>query len=129
MIIPVLSAKLAWRPKSRTEGENEALKKTTVPDFAKQATVTVNKLQSPRPIYGRLVVKYGRGKYFGEAIVVNNKGQVTASVVAEEDCDVLVLEEDLFNRTIKARNFDSDGEGFATFARCLRERYIIRLDT
>ncbi|KAL3831971.1 hypothetical protein ACJMK2_023659 [Sinanodonta woodiana] len=100
--------------RSTPQDEDETLKKNTVSDLTKRVMVTVNKLQSPRPTYGRLVVKYGRGKYFGEAIVVNDSGQVTASVVAEEDCDVLVLEEDLFNRTIK-EHLDKEARELSDF--------------
>ena len=42
-----------------------------------------------------------KGKYFSETAILDDDGLYTASILANELCDVLVLDEEFFNKSIK----------------------------
>ena len=44
-----------------------------------------------------------KGKYFTETAVLDDDGVYTATILANEPCDILVLDEEFFNTAIKVR--------------------------
>lgn len=51
---------------------------------------------------GKMICSYGSGKAFGELALVNHDTLRNASVVANEDVDLMVIDQDLFDRSLRA---------------------------
>lgn len=54
-----------------------------------------------RSKFGKFIVSYGPGKSFGEVALVKRESFRNASIIADEDLDLLVIGQDLFDRSLK----------------------------
>ncbi|XP_062574423.1 uncharacterized protein LOC134236258 [Saccostrea cucullata] len=80
------------------EDENEETKKVKV--LRKPAPKKLAVLD--RSKFGKLIVSYGPGKSFGEVALVKRDSFRNASIIADEDVDLLVIGQDLFDRSLKS---------------------------
>nr|XP_022306331.1 uncharacterized protein LOC111112810 isoform X5 [Crassostrea virginica] len=55
-----------------------------------------------RSKFGKYIVSYGPGKAFGEVALVKRESFRNASIIADEDLDLLVIGQDLFDRSLKS---------------------------
>ncbi|XP_052808059.1 uncharacterized protein LOC128236936 isoform X3 [Mya arenaria] len=62
------------------------------------------KLLAPidRNKFGKFIVKYGQGGSFGEVALVDSASFRNATVVTDEDTDLMVIDQELFDRSLKA---------------------------
>ncbi|XP_053374419.1 uncharacterized protein LOC123531447 isoform X2 [Mercenaria mercenaria] len=62
------------------------------------------KLLAPleRNKYGKYIAGYGVGNTFGEVALVNRDTFRNASIIADEDTDLIVIDQDLFDRSLRA---------------------------
>ncbi|CAH1791914.1 unnamed protein product [Owenia fusiformis] len=56
-----------------------------------------------RTQFGKFIMNFDAGKSFGELALMNEDAIRNASIIADEDTDLLVVSRGLFNRCIKAR--------------------------
>ncbi|KAL8608902.1 hypothetical protein ACOMHN_063031 [Nucella lapillus] len=54
-----------------------------------------------RANYGRFIIKYESGKLFGEAALIGEDKTRNATIVADDDCDLMVIHNKLFDRCLK----------------------------
>ncbi|XP_070558521.1 titin homolog [Ptychodera flava] len=55
-----------------------------------------------RTPYGQHIVQLGSGKSFGEIALIQKNCIRTASIIADTDCDLIVINRDLYTRCLKA---------------------------
>ncbi|XP_005104170.1 uncharacterized protein LOC101848372 [Aplysia californica] len=55
-----------------------------------------------RSKYGKFIMRYESGKSFGEAALLCDDKSRNATVLADEDCDLLVLDQALFDKALRA---------------------------
>ncbi|KAK3108775.1 hypothetical protein FSP39_015348 [Pinctada imbricata] len=89
------------------EGEGEESNSAKERNEQKDATAPMKKSQKKltmldRSKYGKYIVTYDAGKSFGEVALVKRESFRNASIIADEDVDLLVIGQDLFNRSLKA---------------------------
>lgn len=62
------------------------------------------KLLAPldRNKFGKYISQYGVGNAFGEVALVNRDTFRNASIIADEDTDMIVIDQDLFDRSLRA---------------------------
>ncbi|XP_069118180.1 uncharacterized protein [Argopecten irradians] len=56
-----------------------------------------------RSKYGRFIMHYEGGKSFGEVALMSEDSVRNATIIADEETDLLVISRELFNRSIKAK--------------------------
>ncbi|XP_048755918.2 uncharacterized protein LOC125666724 isoform X5 [Ostrea edulis] len=81
------------------EEEDESGEVNVQDSVRKQAQAKIEVLD--RSKFGKLIVNYGAGKSFGEVALVKRDSFRNASVIADEDVDLLVIGQDLFDRSLK----------------------------
>uniref|UniRef100_A0A2C9KHM5 Cyclic nucleotide-binding domain-containing protein n=1 Tax=Biomphalaria glabrata TaxID=6526 RepID=A0A2C9KHM5_BIOGL len=55
-----------------------------------------------RSIYGRFIMEYGVGESFGEAVLLGEDKIRNASVIANDDCQMMVVDQLLFDKALKS---------------------------
>ncbi|XP_052247128.1 uncharacterized protein LOC127855511 [Dreissena polymorpha] len=73
-------------------------------DNDSEMTKKPTKLLAPldRNKFGKFIMKYGQGGAFGELALVNKDTFRNATVVTDEDTDLMVIDQELFDRSLKA---------------------------
>ncbi|CAC5414930.1 unnamed protein product [Mytilus coruscus] len=66
-----------------------------------------------RSKFGKMIVQYGQGESFGEVALIKRDAYRNATIIADEDCDLMLIGEDLYERSLKA----SKEEEFASISR------------
>ncbi|WAR19060.1 hypothetical protein MAR_000898 [Mya arenaria] len=64
---------------------------------------TKKKKPLDRSKYGKFIIHFGAGKSFGEIALISEDSVRNATVIGDEDTDLLVIHRDLFNRSMKAQ--------------------------
>ncbi|KAL4239120.1 hypothetical protein ACF0H5_003822 [Mactra antiquata] len=64
-----------------------------------------DKVKKPldRSKYGKFIIHYDAGKSFGEIALISEDSVRNATVIADEESDLLLIHRDLFNRSMKAQ--------------------------
>lgn len=73
------------------------------PDDEKLESGTGQKKNLDRSQYGKFILHYEAGKSFGEVALMSEDSVRNATVIADEDTDLLVVSRELFNRSMKAK--------------------------
>ncbi|XP_076464268.1 uncharacterized protein LOC143296303 [Babylonia areolata] len=56
-----------------------------------------------RTVFGKFIMFYEAGTSFGEIALMSDEATRNASIIADEDTDLLVIDRALFNRSVKAK--------------------------
>ncbi|XP_076093294.1 uncharacterized protein LOC143064386 isoform X3 [Mytilus galloprovincialis] len=113
--------------KKKQEGEGGGEKKeVTIEGDDKENTTeegeqrTTEQQKQPKRIkeldrskFGKMIVQYGQGESFGEVALIKRDAYRNATIIADEDCDLMLIGEDLYERSLKA----SKEEEFASISR------------
>ncbi|XP_052275823.1 uncharacterized protein LOC127875051 isoform X2 [Dreissena polymorpha] len=79
---------------------------------------TTKKKPLDRSSYGKFIIHFDAGKSFGEIALISEDSVRNATVIADEDTDLLVIHRDLFNRSMKAQQEKEYAERKAFIAEC-----------
>ncbi|XP_052808942.1 uncharacterized protein LOC128237432 isoform X2 [Mya arenaria] len=85
---------------SRLDLENVSREQTATPK-SKTSKASKGSRRTIRGKLGNFVVKYEKGKYFDEESLLDVDGVYNATVVVDEDSDLMLLNEDIFNEFVK----------------------------
>lgn len=110
----------------------------SVPDDPEEARPSEATPNAPldRKKLGNFIVQFDTGKTFGELALINKDCIRNASVVADESTDLIVINRDLFNRSLRApqeydlqvrENFVKQNELFRSWAPRYRRQAVMSL--
>ncbi|ELT96736.1 hypothetical protein CAPTEDRAFT_222490 [Capitella teleta] len=117
-----LAQQQSKQPKEAKKGKTQLTKSTTdgeqtLHDIDEEDEPEVVRLLD-RSQFGRFIMHFDAGQSFGEIALMTKESLRNASIVADEDADLLVIQRDLFNGTLKARQEEEYAERHAFIRSC-----------
>ncbi|XP_033735728.1 uncharacterized protein LOC117324159 isoform X2 [Pecten maximus] len=85
------------------QDQNEEEKSTVNEEDSDEEVKTEENEPLDRSKFGKFIMHYEGGKSFGEVALMSEDSVRNATIIADEDTDLLVISRELFNRSIKAK--------------------------
>ncbi|XP_053395036.1 uncharacterized protein LOC123545038 isoform X2 [Mercenaria mercenaria] len=93
-----------------TKAEDDAASKTTTQAddvMSEDSSDSPREMKKKKPMdrskYGKFIIHFDAGKSFGEIALISEDSVRNATVIADEETDLLLIHRDLFNRSMKAQ--------------------------